>query len=156
MGGHWKMNTENPGERAVELFNSGYNCAEAVLLALGERLGLDSVSLPKAAAAFGGGVARHGMLCGALSGGCIAIGLAEGRTGPDMPRDPAYRDAGDLVDEFVACYGAGDCRTLTGVDFRNQAEAALYRERIHHERCVHYVRFVADWIARRMTGSSIG
>lgn len=150
------MNTENSGERAVNLFNSGYNCAESVLLALGERLGLAPGSLPKAAAAFGGGVARHGMLCGALSGGCIAIGLAEGRTGPEMPRDPAYRDAGELVDEFVARFSAGDCRTLTGLDFQNQADAALYRERIHHERCVHYVRFVADWIANRIGDPNAG
>jgi len=69
------------GERAYRLMESGYHCSEAVLLAVGEYL-VGEVPAPalRAANGFRGGVGSSRQeLCGALSGGVMALGLAYGR-----------------------------------------------------------------------------
>jgi len=62
-------------EKATALHESGFNCAQSVLGALGEYTDLEE----KTALALGGGLgggARCGELCGALSGGIMALGAA--------------------------------------------------------------------------------
>lgn len=145
--------TEPAGERATQLFNSGYNCAESVALALAEHLNIKGDSLPRAATPFGGGVSRNGMICGALAGGCIVIGLLEGRRDASEPRDPSYSETNHLLAEFAGRFSVHDCRTLTGVDFSDPGSAERYKQ-VHHEKCVHYVRFVADFLAERLGGRS--
>ncbi len=72
-------------ERALEFFlKKRANCAEAVFLALHERVATD---LPASAAAlatpFGGGVAIRGETCGALLGGLMGLALVHGRSDPE-------------------------------------------------------------------------
>jgi C_GCAxxG_C_C family probable redox protein len=69
-----------PERRGVRLFDSGYNCAEAVLLATSQdalRRKVGAV-IPRIATGFGGGISRNGDVCGALTGGIMGIGLAGG------------------------------------------------------------------------------
>ena len=63
------------------LNGKGYPCSEMVLLAALRRFDLPENHLD-AAAVFGGGVGRRD-LCGLLTGGLMAIGLAAGRKYPD-------------------------------------------------------------------------
>ncbi|UCC33999.1 MAG: C-GCAxxG-C-C family protein, partial [Candidatus Bathyarchaeota archaeon] len=65
-------------ENAASYFKEGYNCAQSVLLAMQEFWNIGNPVEPKVASAFGGGVGRRGSLCGALTGGVIAIGLKYG------------------------------------------------------------------------------
>lgn len=60
------------GEIAGQLFDAGDNCAQAVLQATCPEVGSDLV---KIAAAFGGGIGDSKCLCGAVSGGVMALGL---------------------------------------------------------------------------------
>lgn len=60
------------GERAGRLFASGLNCAQAVLQATS---GTDDPDLLRMADAFGGGVGGSKCLCGAVTGGAMALGL---------------------------------------------------------------------------------
>ena len=62
-------------EKATELHERGFNCAQSVLGALGEYTGLDENTAMALAGGFGGGV-RCGEICGAVSGGGMALGLA--------------------------------------------------------------------------------
>jgi C_GCAxxG_C_C family probable redox protein len=62
---------ETPGKRAGELFASGLNCAQAVLQAT---TGIDDPRMMEMAKAFGGGVGGSKCLCGAVSGGVMALG----------------------------------------------------------------------------------
>ena len=66
---------EAPGEIAGRLFDAGSNCAQAVLQAT---TGLDEPRLLAMAEPFGGGIGGSKCLCGAVSGGVMALGL-EGR-----------------------------------------------------------------------------
>jgi len=60
-------------QRAGMLYASGLNCAQAVLQAT---TGNDDAALMEMAKAFGGGIGGSKCLCGAVSGGVMALGLS--------------------------------------------------------------------------------
>lgn len=62
-------------EKASALHESGFNCAQSVLCALGQYTGLDEETALSATGGFGGGVSC-GEICGAASGAVMALGLA--------------------------------------------------------------------------------
>jgi hypothetical protein len=70
---------EQAARRAREFFDQEYLCGESVLLAVAESRGLANEWIPRAASGFCSGLARTGGLCGALSGGILAINLVLGR-----------------------------------------------------------------------------
>lgn len=61
------------GNIAVENFNSGLNCCQAVVLAFKDELGLSEQILKKLSIGFGGGLGRQRLTCGAVSGMCMVI-----------------------------------------------------------------------------------
>jgi C_GCAxxG_C_C family probable redox protein len=62
-------------EVAADRFLSGYNCAQAILYAFGPDLGLDGETALKVATGLGAGMGRRGEVCGAVTGGILALGL---------------------------------------------------------------------------------
>ena len=62
-------------EKAIEIHDRGFNCAQSVLAALGEYTGLDEKTALSISAGFGGGV-RCGEICGSICGAVMAVGLA--------------------------------------------------------------------------------
>ena len=62
-------------ERAEELFKSGYNCAQAVIGAFCDDLGLDFDTTMKLSEGFGGGIGRMRLTCGAVSGMVMVAGM---------------------------------------------------------------------------------
>lgn len=64
----------NRVEQALKINRSGYNCAQSVLLAYSDVIGLDEKAALAMAAGFGGGV-RYGEVCGAISGAVMVLGL---------------------------------------------------------------------------------
>ena len=62
------------GQIAVENFKAGLNCAQAVVLAFKNELNLDEKTLKKLSIAFGGGLGRQRLTCGAVSGMCMVLG----------------------------------------------------------------------------------
>ena len=48
----------NHADKAKELFEQGYNCAQAVLLAFEDVTGLDTETAAKLSSSFGGGMGR--------------------------------------------------------------------------------------------------
>jgi C_GCAxxG_C_C family probable redox protein len=71
---------------ANELFNRGYNCAQALLASFGGDLGLNRDMALKIASPFGGGIGRMGEACGAVTGGLMIIGLKYGITEPGFEK----------------------------------------------------------------------
>ena len=70
-------------KKAVTLFLNGYNCSQAVVVAFADMYGIDEETAKRLSAGFGGGVGRMRMMCGAVSGLVILIGLEEGQTDGD-------------------------------------------------------------------------
>lgn len=139
----------NIEEEARGYFNAGYNSAESVLLAVSRQpmfrgLSLDRL-IPRVATGFGGGMARNGGVCGALSGAAMAIGLALGRDDAQASRDPCYPAVDRLMAEFQERFGSALCRDISLVDLKTEEGRRRYRMMIHKEVC----NPVVAWTARR-------
>ncbi|MCR4402418.1 MAG: C-GCAxxG-C-C family protein [Firmicutes bacterium] len=142
------------GRLAVSYFDGGFNCAEATLKAVCDALGLEHDRVPAAATAFGGGLARRGYTCGAVSGAALAVGLAMGRMSTAEARDPSYSTMGRFVDEFVEKFGTVMCKDISGVDFRTEEGQRRYKEYAHTERCCPAVRFAAEKICELLAATN--
>ncbi len=66
--------------RSVDFFMQGYGCCQAVVAAFADMYGLDEAMAKRLAAGFGGGVGRMRMMCGAVSGIVMLVGLECGQT----------------------------------------------------------------------------
>lgn len=64
---------------AAKHFDNNLSCAQAILLAFGEELGLDEKTAIKITEGFGGGMAAMGKTCGAVSAAYMVLGLKYGR-----------------------------------------------------------------------------
>lgn len=91
--------TADCAAKAGVLFDGGYNCAQAVLQAT---TGRSDAELMTMAEAFGGGIGESGCLCGAVTGGVMALALA-GHPGR----------SGELVAAFRAEFRTTCCRGLS-------------------------------------------
>jgi C_GCAxxG_C_C family probable redox protein len=132
----------DPRDVAVEHFDRGYNCAQAMLLALAPT----AMTAPqRAGTAFGGGIARRGLTCGCLTRCAVAVGLRLGRTSPEDKdaKELVYRMVNGVFRRFEEEFGTLECRKLTGLDF-NQENPQAELDRVHAEVCTRLVRFVAD------------
>ena len=105
-------------DEAVEMYRSGFNCAQSVLALAGRRSGLSREMAVRLAEAFGGGMCHHDQTCGAVTGGLMAIGLTYSR---GLSKDAAMgRKAREVATEFMARFaalrGAVSCTGVIGVD----------------------------------------
>ena len=62
-------------EIALNYFNEGYACSQAVVLAFKDLVNISEEELSKISIPFGGGLGRLRLTCGALSGMAMIIGL---------------------------------------------------------------------------------
>lgn len=116
-------------DRAVSCFKEGFNCSQAILSTYGPELGLDRDSALRIACAFGGGTARMGEACGAVTGSIMALGLKHGTqtAGDAAAKEKTYGLVRGFVRSFKARNGSIVCRDLLGCDISepegmNQAE----------------------------------
>lgn len=117
-------------DRAKELFLSGCNCSQAVLLAFADKYGIDENTALKIASSFGGGMGRSREVCGALSGMLMVCGM---ETGSDDVKDTDqkaenYRVARELMDAFSEENGSIYCRELLGLE-QNASESHVPEKR---------------------------
>ena len=82
--------SEQAPQRSVELFKSGFFCAESVLLAIAESQGIQSDLIPRIATGFCSGISRTGGICGAVSGAIMGINLLAGRNSPAESIEVSY------------------------------------------------------------------
>lgn len=104
----------NHADTAESLFVSGYNCAQAVLLAYQPELGLDEKSLLRMSSSLGGGMGGMREICGAVNAMFLVIGLKYGPEDPsNQPAKAAhYASLRQLAHEFQSEYGALRCGDL--------------------------------------------
>ena len=104
----------NYGEKAVELFMEGYNCAQAVLLAFSDMTGLDQSFAAKMISSFGGGMGRLREVCGAVSGMAAVAGILYGYDSPtdDEAKKNHYALVQQLAEAFRQETGSIICREL--------------------------------------------
>jgi C_GCAxxG_C_C family probable redox protein len=131
-------------EEASKTFRETFNCAQAVLSAFGPELGLERKTALKVAAAFGGGLARMGETCGAVTGALMAIGLKHGKT---MPEDKVAQEATQRMSEmflerFKSMNYSVLCRELLGCEVGTEEGMKFLKENNLRERLC--TGFIAD------------
>ena len=134
-------------ETAVEKFISGFNCAQSVLWAFAPRLNLDPDTALKIACGFGAGMGRRQEVCGAVTGGIMALGLKYGR-GEDQGRtatEETYAKTQELMRRFEAAHGTCNClQLLGGCDLTTEAGRNEFKARdMQRQICAPCVRTVA-------------
>ncbi len=118
-------------ERAVSKFTEGYNCAQSVFYAFCEDLGLDQDAALKLACGFGAGMGRKGEVCGAVTGGILALGARYGRGEGEnrLVTDATYVRVRRLMDQFASRNGTCICRQLlNGSDLTTEEGQKYFKE----------------------------
>ena len=135
-------------EKALQYFTDGANCAQAVVLAFREELGMDEKTAARLASSFGGGIGRLREVCGAVSGMMMVYGMLRGY---DDLKDPAakkahYQNVQALAAKFREENGSIVCREL--LDLRkneNSDPTPTPRDAqfFHSRSCANFVRCAA-------------
>ena len=133
----------NKKDRAISYFNSGYNCAQAVLLACAG----EENHTAKTAFAFGGGMGRMQKTCGALTGAYIYLGIVHGID--TIPKDEdkvkVYSRVRDLTDKFILRWGTDQCLGLLGVNMNTpEGKEKIHADGLHEKVCEKCIRDVID------------
>jgi C_GCAxxG_C_C family probable redox protein len=134
-------------ERAVSCFEQGFSCTQAVLSTYGPELGLERELALKVAGAFGGGMARMGKTCGAVTGAFMVIGLQHGKTRADdeQSKEKAYSLAQEFVAEFESRNGSIVCNELLDCDISDPEQRKAVKEAgLFTTRCPRFVRDAAE------------
>jgi C_GCAxxG_C_C family probable redox protein len=135
----------------------GINCAELTLTSILEILGVDNylfhnLAIPLAAG-FSGYKSKEGWqgACGAVCGGCAAIGVIMGgheRMDNDMMLETGLK-AAKFAKEFENEFGTVICSELCGFDFSERESLIEYRENeIWSKTCYHFVIWAVGEIKR--------
>jgi len=137
-------------DRALNYFNSGYNCCESVVLSVCDELGVDKELPLKIATPFGSGMSRNGSNCGALNAAFICVGMMKGRKTNEDSRDDSYLPADRIFAKFKEKYGTSACYDITGVNLRDPEELAKKKEWMHNELCGPLVCNVTEWVLEEL------
>jgi C_GCAxxG_C_C family probable redox protein len=118
-------------DKALSLFDEGYACSQAVLLAYSNQFKLDETTAKLIASTFGGGMGRLRQKCGAVTGGFMVLGMAYGNTDPqDMETKlAAYNKVQDLNRQFEEINGTTICAVILA-PYANEDEIT---QRLHHK-----------------------
>lgn len=123
-----KQKATRPSQVAGELFERGMNCCQAVLQAT---TGRNDTDIMKMAKALGGGISDRKCLCGAITGGLMALGLS-GKS----------HKSGKLIDQFREAQGATCCAALS--------RGHKWRSKAHLKNCQRITEETATTVAKML------
>jgi len=121
----------NRSDKAVERFGEGFNCAQAVVSVYASDLGLDEKKSFKVACAFGGGMARCGLTCGAVTGALMVLGLRHGMDSKETEtaKEKTYERTVEFMEAFKVLNGSLACKELLGCDLSEPAGKKRAKEK---------------------------
>lgn len=148
-------------QRAVDNFMEGYGCCQSVVAAFADIYGLDDTLAKKVAAGFGGGVGRMRMMCGAVSGIVMLVGLDCGQTdGSDREgKSACYKVVQELLGRSKEENGSLICAEILGLKGYEKAAcsyqasartAAYYKRRPCAAKVESAARIFADYLRNKV------
>ncbi len=117
-------------ENAVQSFQNGFNCSQAIFSTYCEEFGLDTTSALKIACPFGSGMARTAKICGAVSGAYMLIGLKHGKCLPEDndAKETCFRLSKEFTDRFDEIHGSINCSDLLKNDLSTEEGLQYIKE----------------------------
>ncbi len=146
------MNSQQIAEEAVRLFiDEGYSCSEAAALAAASGWGLDTSCLPRIATGFAGGIGHKSSICGALTGGVLALGLKHGRMSAQdiAAKYKTLELAARYYDQFEIELGSSLCQQLCGCNLSTPAGRQKFKdEKVKTNICQKIVRRATEILVK--------
>lgn len=140
------------GEKAVDFFCNGYNCAQATAAAFADEAGLPSEAVTRMMAGFGGGIGGTRELCGSVTGMIWALGVYGGDYDPrdNAAKTELYQRVREAIAEFTARFGTTSCRELLlKAGCLPKPEPSVRNAEYYAKRpCAHFVEAAAEIAAR--------
>lgn len=140
-------------EKAIALFDQGFNCSQSVLTVFSEEFNLSEDDCLKISCAFGGGMGRQQLTCGAVTGALMVLGLQFGRAkGDDVSRKiTSYEKATEFFEAFKQQNVSTNCRDLLqGLNMNDPEELKKIESLgLFKTSCTKYVKDAVD-IAEKM------
>ena len=143
----------NYSERACQNFLNGCNCAQSVLCAFADKVGIDEKTLMKLASSFGGGMGKLREVCGAVSAMFMIAGLLKGYSvaGDDIGKTRQYQLVQDLAHKFKSEHGTIICRELLGLDGEDNPIPSKRTSEYYASRpCEDFVRTASEIIEKEL------
>ncbi|HEX2951166.1 MAG TPA: C-GCAxxG-C-C family protein [Armatimonadota bacterium] len=134
-------------ECALAYFKQGCNCAQAVFTSFGPEYGLSPEQCMHLTGAFGGGLARRGEMCGAVSGALMVVGLKYGHSPIGDPEAKAemYEHAQQFIKRFIEVHGTPICRELLGCDISTpEGKQRVHEHNLSQTHCAHFIRSAVE------------
>lgn len=135
-------------EKAIELFTSGYNCAQAVVCAFCDITELDENTAKCIASSFGGGMGKLRQTCGAVTGAFAVAGLLFGDydVNDNERKSEHYALVRRIAEEFSSVYETINCEELLeGIENAKGKDPAERTPEYYAVRpCARFVGYACD------------
>ncbi len=131
-------------DKAIMYFRNKFNCSQSVFTVFGTEYGLSEDDCLKTACAFGAGMGRQQLTCGAVTGALMAIGLKYGKAmgDPEENKQRTYEKTREFFAEFKKKHGTAICRELLkGLDINDSDDyKQIISQNLFENLCEEYVR----------------
>ena len=142
--------------KAVQYFEKGYLCSQAVFAAFAEQYGITEKQALQVGACFGGGM-NKGEVCGACTGALMVLGMKYGQF--DLLDTESRAKGGAMavqfLDEFAKQKGSYVCRDILGCDLRTEEGRSYARANgLFGTLCPEMVKTAAEILAEMLGGEN--
>jgi len=122
-------------ELALSCFKKGFSCSQAIFSVYASELGIDKKASLKISGAFGGGMARMGETCGAITGALMVIGSKYGQAKAEdkNAKEKTYKIAKDFMSKFKKRNKYLLCKELLGYDISTPKGMTIIKKKNFHE-----------------------
>lgn len=142
-------------KKAVELFESGYNCSQAIVLAFEDYLNVDRKTLQSLSSSFGGGISRLREVCGCVSGMAIIMGIIHGDydVNDNDQKAKHYELIQKLALKFKEKTNSINCAELLNKVKEVENPTPEIRSKEYYEKrpCSKYIKIMAEIIERELS-----
>jgi C_GCAxxG_C_C family probable redox protein len=130
-------------EKAIALFTSGLNCAQAVTTAYSEKLNFDNTLALNISCGFGGGMGRLQETCGAVTGAYMVLSIFNGQkyTENGVKKIMTYSMIQEFNSKFSVRHKTTNCMALLNCDLTTEEGLNyLHENNLHEKVCKNCIR----------------
>lgn len=141
--------------KAIQIFEQGYNCSQAVFMAYADKYGIDTVTASKIATSFGGGMGRLREVCGAVSGMFLVLGMEYPFTDTKdkASKNLNYKMVQKTANAFKTEMGSYICADLLKLKHEPQNPESSERNEVYYKSrpCTRCVKVAAEIVGKEIS-----
>ena len=130
-------------EKVAEIFDAGFNCAQAVISIYAKKYNLHLEQALNITSGFGAGMARMQETCGAVTGAIMVTGLAMGEKIEDFVerKEKVYTLIAEFINKFKERHNFLKCSELLNCDINTEEGKYHYDvNELHDNVCLKCVK----------------